>query len=103
MSSPKKGYSGFLLTDYLQLGDWVQLLQAPAYRGTFASVKKSRSIPDHRRARVKISRLIMRMWMRLRRTEGSPEPPGIERNEIERGTIIQRPDTLMLSNRMDAT
>jgi selenocysteine-specific elongation factor len=28
---------------------------------------------------------------------------GVERNEIERGTIIGRPDTLMLSNRMDAT
>jgi len=28
---------------------------------------------------------------------------GIERNDIERGTIIGRPNTLMLSNRMDAT
>lgn len=28
---------------------------------------------------------------------------GIERNDIERGTIIGRPETLMLSNRMDAT
>lgn len=28
---------------------------------------------------------------------------GVERNEIERGTIIGRPETLMLSNRMDAT
>ncbi len=28
---------------------------------------------------------------------------GIEKNEIERGTIIGRPDTLMLSNRIDAS
>lgn len=28
---------------------------------------------------------------------------GVERNEIERGTLIGRPDTLMLSNRMDAS
>ena len=28
---------------------------------------------------------------------------GIEKNEIERGTIIGKPDTLMLSNRLDAT
>jgi selenocysteine-specific elongation factor len=28
---------------------------------------------------------------------------GVERNEIERGTIIGRPETLMLSHRMDAT
>ena len=28
---------------------------------------------------------------------------GVERSEIDRGTIIGRPDTIMLSNRMDAT
>jgi len=30
-------------------------------------------------------------------------PQGVERDEVERGTIIGRPDTLILSNRMDAT
>ncbi len=46
----------------------------------------------------------MRMWMRPGRTEAFLlNLQGIERNEIERGTIISRPDTLMLSNRMDAT
>lgn len=60
--------------------------------------------PDHRRARVKNIQAYhenvdeasagQRVALNLQ---------GIERNEIERGTIIGRPDTLMLSSRMDAT
>jgi selenocysteine-specific elongation factor len=60
--------------------------------------------PDHRRARVKNIQAYhenvdgasagQRVALNLQ---------GIERNEIERGTIIGRPDTLMLSIRMDAT
>lgn len=60
--------------------------------------------PDHRRARVKNIQAYhenvdeasagQRVALNLQ---------GVERSEIERGTIIGRPDTLMLSNRMDAT
>jgi selenocysteine-specific elongation factor len=60
--------------------------------------------PDHRRARVKNVQAYhenvdeaaagQRVALNLQ---------GVERNEIERGTIIGRPDTLMLSNRVDAT
>lgn len=60
--------------------------------------------PDHKRARIKNIQAYhenadeasagMRVALNLQ---------GIERNDIERGTIIGRPDTLILSNRMDAT
>jgi selenocysteine-specific elongation factor len=60
--------------------------------------------PDHRRAKVKNIQAYhenvdeasagQRVALNLQ---------GVERNEIERGTIIGRPNTLMLSNRMDAT
>jgi len=60
--------------------------------------------PDHRRARVKnIQAYHENVDEAAAGQRVALNLQGIERNEIERGTIIGRPDTLMLSNRMDAT
>ncbi|HNQ47236.1 MAG TPA: selenocysteine-specific translation elongation factor [Syntrophorhabdus sp.] len=60
--------------------------------------------PDHRRARVKnIQAYHENVAEATAGQRVALNLQGIERNEIERGTIIGRPDTLMLSNRMDAS
>lgn len=60
--------------------------------------------PDHRKARVKnIQAYHENVGEASAGQRVALNLQGIERNEIERGTIIGRPDTLMLSNRMDAT
>ena len=60
--------------------------------------------PDHRKARVKnIQAYHENVNEAAAGQRVALNLQGVERNEIERGTIIGRPDTLMLSNRMDAT
>jgi selenocysteine-specific elongation factor len=60
--------------------------------------------PDHRRAKVKnIQAYHENVEEASAGQRVALNLQGVERNEIERGTIIGRPNTLMLSNRMDAT
>lgn len=60
--------------------------------------------PDNRRARVKnIQAYHENVDEAAAGQRVALNLQGIERSEIERGTIIGRPETLMLSNRMDAT
>jgi selenocysteine-specific elongation factor len=60
--------------------------------------------PDHRRAKVKnIQAYHENVDEAAAGQRVALNLQGVERNEIERGTIIGRPDTLILSNRMDAT
>ena len=60
--------------------------------------------PDNKRARVKnIQAYHENVDEAIAGQRVALNLQGIERNEIERGTIIGHPDTLMLSNRMDAS
>ena len=60
--------------------------------------------PDHRRAKVKnIQAYHENVDEAAAGQRVALNLQGVERDEVERGTIIGRPDTLILSNRMDAT
>lgn len=60
--------------------------------------------PDNRRARVKnIQAYHENVGEAAAGQRVALNLQGVERNEIERGTIIGRPGTIMLSNRMDAS
>ena len=60
--------------------------------------------PDHRKAKVKnIQAYHENVDEAAAGQRVALNLQGVERNEIERGTIVGRPDTLILSNRMDAT
>jgi len=60
--------------------------------------------PDHRKAKVKnIQAYHENVDEAAAGQRVALNLQGVERDEVERGTIIGRPDTLILSNRMDAT